>query len=410
MRATTRNRMLKVGIVGCGKVADEHASQIQRIKGCEIVGVCDREPLMARQLYERFAVKRYFSDLTEFLRQAKPDVVHITTTPQSHFDIAKRCLEWGCHVYVEKPFTLCAEEAERLLALANESGLKVTAGHDDQFRPAARRMRTLVKDGFLGAGLVHMESYYCYELGHSDYAGALLGDKGHWVHRLPGKLLQNIISHGIARIAEFLTTESPHIMAYGFTSPLLRDMGETEIIDELRVIISEEERTTAYFTFSSQMRPALHEFRIYGAENGLILNQDQETLVKLRGLRLKSYAEHFMGPVITAGQYLGNVATNLRTFLAADFHMKSGMKYLFESFYRSIAECTPAPIPYREILLTARIMDAIFAQLGMQRGRVEPQPEGVNGGLRDFEGLRSPSSTASCGHGLHGQVACRERE
>ena len=139
--------MLKVGIVGCGKVADEHASQIQRIKGCEIVGVCDREPLMARQLYERFAVKRYFSDLMEFLGQAKPDVVHITTPPQSHFDIAKRCLELGCHVYVEKPFTLYGEEAERLIALANERRLKITAGHDDQFRPAARRMRSLKPAG-----------------------------------------------------------------------------------------------------------------------------------------------------------------------------------------------------------------------------------------------------------------------
>ena len=51
--------MLKVAIVGCGKIADAHASQIHRIKGCEIVGVCDKEPLMARQLYERFPVKRF---------------------------------------------------------------------------------------------------------------------------------------------------------------------------------------------------------------------------------------------------------------------------------------------------------------------------------------------------------------
>src|SRR2546427_7332170 len=75
--------MLKVAIVGCGKIADAHASQIQRIKGCEIVGVCDREPLMARQLHERFPVKRYFSDLTELLSDARPDVVHITTPPES---------------------------------------------------------------------------------------------------------------------------------------------------------------------------------------------------------------------------------------------------------------------------------------------------------------------------------------
>ena len=144
-------------------------------------------------------------------------------------------------------------------------------------------MRTVVQSGFLGDGPVHMESYYCYELGRAGYASALLGDPKHWVRRLPGKLLQNVISHGIARIAEILPGDSPEVVAYGFTSPLLKSMGESEIIDELRVIICDQERVTAYFTFSSQMRPPLHEFRIYGAANGLILDPDQETLIKLRG-------------------------------------------------------------------------------------------------------------------------------
>jgi predicted dehydrogenase len=355
--------MLRVAIVGCGKIADSHASQIQRIKGCEIVGVCDREPLMARQLCERFPVKGYFSDLKKLLSEARPDVVHITTPPQSHFDLAKLCLEWGCHVYVEKPFTLFEAEARSLIALANENRRKITVGHDDQFRHVARRMRTLVQSGFLGNGPMHMESYYDYELGRSGYAGALLGDKQHWVRRLPGKLLQNVISHGIARIAEFLTSDSPHVMVCGFISPFLRSMGESEIIDELRVIIHEDQGTTAYFTFSSQMRPSLHQFRVYGSKNGLVLDQDQETLIKLRGTRMKSYAEHFLSPAMLAEQQLANVFTNVRAFLRNDFHMKAGMKYLIESFYRSIVEDTPAPIPYREILLTARIMDAIFAQL-----------------------------------------------
>jgi predicted dehydrogenase len=321
---------------------------------------------MARQLYERFPVKQYGSDLIELLGEAKPDVVHITTPPTSHFDIAKLCLEFGCHVYVEKPFTLYEGEASKLLALANERGLKITAGHDDQFSHAARRMRTLVQEGYLGGRPVHMESYYCYQLGRKGYAGAVLADKQHWVRRLPGKLLQNIISHGIAKIAEHLSTDSPEVRAYGFRSPLLKEMGEAEIVDELRVIISEEERTTAYFTFSSQMRPELHEFRMYGTKNGLILDQNADTLVRLRGQRYTSYADKFIPPVTLAREYMGNLATNLRTFLAGDFHMKSGMKFLIESFYRSITDGAPDPIPHREILLTARIMDTIFMQLHEQ--------------------------------------------
>jgi predicted dehydrogenase len=358
--------MLKVAIVGCGKIADSHASQIQRIKGCEIVGVCDRELLMAQQLSQRFSIKRSFSELNDLLRETRPDVVHITTPPAGHYEIAKTCLENGSNVYVEKPFTLYENEAQKLINLANQNSLKITAGHDDQFGHAARRMRSLVQTGFLGDGPVHMESYYCYELS-SGYAAALLGDKRHWVRRLPGKLLQNIISHGIARIAEYLITESPQVIAHGYTSPLLRNMGETEISDELRVIISEENRTTAYFTFSSQMRPSLHQFRMYGQKNGLVLDHDQETLIRLRGARRKSYAEHFISPLVLAQQQFSGALTNMRTFLRNDFHMKSGMKFLIESFYRSIEEGTPTPIPYREILLVAKIMDMIFAQLDAQQ-------------------------------------------
>jgi predicted dehydrogenase len=363
--------MLKVAIVGCGKIADAHALQLQRIENCEIVGVCDREPLMARQLYERFPVKKCFTDLTQLLSEAKPDVVHITTPPESHFSIAKLCLEWGSHVYVEKPFTIYEHEARKLIDLANEKGLKITAGHDDQFSHVARRMRSLVQSGYLGDGPVHMDSYFCYKIGRSGYAGALLGDPNHWVRRLPGKLLQNIISHGVARIAEFLRSDSPEVIAHGFVSPLLGSMGESEIIDELRVIISEQEGTTAYFTFSSQMRPDIHEFRIYGNKNGLIVDQDTETLIKLRGDGYKSYLQMFAPPVIMARQHLGNLKVNLGKFLARDFHMKSGMKYLIEAFYRSIVEDTAVPIPYREILLTAKIMDAIFVQLAAKQSQMQ---------------------------------------
>jgi len=375
--------VLKIAIVGCGKIADSHAAQIQRIQGCEIVAVCDREILMARQLHDRFPIKHFFSDPTELLERARPDVVHITTPPEGHFELARLCIQHGANVYIEKPFALYAPQAQKLIELAGERGVKLTAGHNDQFSPVARRMRSLVQSGYLGGQPVHMESHYSYDLGDPSYAQALLGDKNHWIRRLPGKLLQNIISHGIARVAEFLTTDRPHVLAYGFVSPVLKSIQETEIIDELRVIISEDERTTAYFTFSSQMKPAIHEFRIYGPKNGLILDQDHDILLKLRGNKYKSFGDKFIPPAQFAGQHLTNLTKNLKLFLANDFHVDSGMKYLIESFYSSIREGTPPPIAYREILLTARIMDAIFDQVsaGWQRDHSGVPAQRVPSGL-----------------------------
>ncbi|MGA9307377.1 MAG: hypothetical protein WBW31_18380, partial [Candidatus Sulfotelmatobacter sp.] len=70
--------------------------------------------------------------------------------------------------------------------------------------------------------------------------------------------------------------------------------------------------------------------------------------------------------LVAAGQNVRNVAANLKTFLGNDFQMKAGMKYLIEAFYRSIVEGTDGPIPYREIVLTARIMETIFDSLGSE--------------------------------------------
>jgi len=318
---------------------------------------------MARQLAERFGVEHWFTDLDALLRDARPDVVHVTTPPQSHHAIARRCLEHGVHVYVEKPFTVDAKEAENLVALAETRGLRLTVGHDAQFSPAANRMRKLVREGYLGDAVVHMESYYGYDLGDRAYAAAFVGDRSHWVRRLPGGLLQNVISHGVARIAEHLSGKTVKVVAHGFTSPALAANGADDVVDELRVMLVDAAGTTAYFTFSSQMRPALNQFRLFGSRNGLILDEQQQTLVKLRGASFKSYVERFVPPVILARQYLANATSNARRFLANDFHMEAGKRHLIGAFYRAIAEGGPAPIPYSEILTTARMMDAIFEQL-----------------------------------------------
>jgi hypothetical protein len=123
------------------------------------------------------------------------------------------------------------------------------------------------------------------------------------------------------------------------------------------------------FTFSSQMKPSIHELRVFGSKNGLVLDDDHDILLKLRGSKYKSFVDKFVPPVQMAKQHFENLIANAKLFMANDFHMDAGMKYLMESFYRSIRENAPLPIPYREILLTARIMDEIFQQLGAKESQ-----------------------------------------
>ena len=144
--------MIKTAIIGCGKVSDKHALQIERIPNAKLVAVCDLEPLMTQQIAERFDVEHQFTDARRMIEEARPDVVHITTPPQTHYELGRMCLLAGCHVYIEKPFTVNAAEAEKLVALATRKDLKLTVGHNAQFTPVMERMRELVNGGYLGGG------------------------------------------------------------------------------------------------------------------------------------------------------------------------------------------------------------------------------------------------------------------
>jgi predicted dehydrogenase len=354
--------MLTIAIIGCGKVADQHVHAIHRIPDCRIVAVCDREPLMAKQLGERFAISACFSDVKEMLRTASPNIVHITTPPQSHYSLARQCLESGSHVYLEKPFTITASETESLIQLAESCGLKITVGHNYLFTLEMLEMRRLVKEGFLGGRPLHLESYWSYDLGDTSYVGPVLGDRRHWVRQLPGQLFHNIISHGIAKLAEFLDDEIAEIVATAHQSEQLRSFGVQEVLDELRVMIRDGSGTTAFFCFSTQIK-GLNQLRVCGPANSMIADIITGSLIRMRNRSHKSYLTYFIPPLWNAMEHFRNAIRNVTNFLRQRLYQDFGMKELIERFYNSIRLGGPVPIPHRETILTARIMDEIFAQI-----------------------------------------------
>src|SRR5438034_8245430 len=307
--------MLRIAVVGCGKVADQHVAAIRRIPNCRIVSVCDQELLMAKQLGERFHISECFSDLQEMLRSTQAQVVHSTTPPQSQFQLARQCLEFGSHVYLEKPFTVTAAEAEALIEFAERRGLKMTAGHNYQFTLEMLEMRRLAKTGFLGGKPVHLESYWSYDLGDISYVGPVLGNPAHWVRRLPGQLFHNIISHGLAKLAEFLDDELTEIIVTAHQSSQLRLLGAKEVLDELRVLIRDKSDTTAFFCFSTQIKN-LNQLRIYGPSGSMIADIITGSLTRRGNRSYKSYLTYFIPPLKSAGEHLRNASRNSANFAA----------------------------------------------------------------------------------------------
>ena len=360
-----------VAIVGCGFIADQHADQLAYLPDCELLAACDSDESMARQLADRFHIPNVFTDTAEMLRTARPDAVHITTPAQSHFALGRLCLEAGCHVYLEKPFTVNASEAAELLAMAKTRSLRITVGHNLQFSPETLRLRQLVRDGYLGGPPIHLESIQCYSHEDPTYGRAVLADPNHWVRRLPGSLLHNLISHGVAKIAEFLSGDAPTLQSINFSSPFLTQHGYTDIVDEVRAVLRDDQGTTAFFLFTTQFGAGSNELRLFGKAGNLVLDNTYRTVLRIRPSHHKSYLRYFLAPLAQAREQARNSYVSLRQFAAKDFQMDFGMRKLMDLFYRAIRENGPDPIPASEILRTARIMDAIFQQMPSSKsGRV----------------------------------------
>lgn len=373
--------MLKIAIVGCGQIAEGHIEEIRKIDGTEVVAVCDIEELMAEQLAERYGVPKYYDDFQKLLSETNPAVIHITTPPQSHLSLSKIALAAGCHVYVEKPFTVTVEETDELLLLAEKAVKKLTVGHIYYFDPPAVAMRELISKGVLGE-VVHVESFYGYNLAGS-FGSAILGNINHWVHKLPGKLFQNNIDHLLNKITEFIPDDSPEIIARGYKQRYesFRDIRD-DMFDELRVMINGK-GITSYATFSSHVRPAGHFARIYGTKGIAHVDYVSRTITVDSGPKMPSAIGRLILPFATGFQFLREGRKNIISFAKSEFYFFAGMNKLIRLFYDSILKDKPLPISYRDIRRVTAFMHEIFRQAS-QGGNIN---ENFSNGSFRFSGV-----------------------
>src|SRR4051794_868899 len=116
----------------------------------ELWGVCERNPERVAKFSARYPGVRTSADFEEVLADPTVDAVSIATPPATHYPLAKRALEAGKHVLVEKPLATCAAEAVELMELAASRGLVLMPGHTFLYSPAVNKVRELIDSGELG--------------------------------------------------------------------------------------------------------------------------------------------------------------------------------------------------------------------------------------------------------------------
>ena len=128
---------IKTAVIGVGYLGRFHAQKYAALEGSELIAVADPSEEQGRWVAEEVGC-RWVADYRELLGEV--EAVSIVVPTQLHHPVAKDCLEAGIHVLLEKPMTVTVEEADELIAIAADKGLKLQIGHLERFNSAVLAM------------------------------------------------------------------------------------------------------------------------------------------------------------------------------------------------------------------------------------------------------------------------------
>lgn len=141
---------VRFGVIGYGYWGPNVVRNLDQLAGAEIVGVCDTSASARERVQKAHPHLEVMADSKELLASPEVDAIAVITPVWTHFELAKAALENGKHVFVEKPFTSNAAQAEELIELSERKKLKIMVDHTFLFTGAVTKIRELLEENALG--------------------------------------------------------------------------------------------------------------------------------------------------------------------------------------------------------------------------------------------------------------------
>ncbi|TKK70342.1 Gfo/Idh/MocA family oxidoreductase [Ilyomonas limi] len=141
--------MIKVALIGAGKMGISHLSILGAHHDVEVVGVADTSK-MVLDVFKKYSSFQVYTDYEEMIEKAKPEAVFVAVPTKYHAPIVKNLLLKGKHVFAEKPLCLSTEEGKDLVELAARKGLINQVGYHNEFIGTFREVKRIIDGGYLG--------------------------------------------------------------------------------------------------------------------------------------------------------------------------------------------------------------------------------------------------------------------
>jgi predicted dehydrogenase len=339
---------VKAALIGAGQIARQHLTCLRALPGVELVAVCDLSPATAEAVAERYGARAWFTDHRGMLEKVRPDVVHVTTPPASHFILAMDSLNAGAHVIVEKPATSTFQELETLLRRAQEVGRHLVEDHNYVFNKAPQEILRRIASGQFGA-VTHVEVLISLDI--SRPSGFADPNSPHPALALAGGAIADFLPHLASLAHRFV---GPHRTARTLWTKRKHSLLP---FDEFRALV-DAERGTAALSFSSNSQPDAFWLRVYGERMQGTANLF-ETRLTFDGSRNvpKPLRPFFSG--LEEGKTIRRaaVATLLRKFKGPGAY--EGLWELVARTYRALADSSALPVTAGHVVEVNRMVEAL---------------------------------------------------
>jgi predicted dehydrogenase len=142
--------VVKFGVVGYGYWGPNVVRNLDRLDEADVVAVCDKSPAARRKVAKAYPDVLVTDDARDIMSSPDIDAIAVVTPVWTHYELAKAALQNGKHIFVEKPFTTNAAQAEELIELAARKNLKIMVDHTFLFTGAVQKIKQLLHEGALG--------------------------------------------------------------------------------------------------------------------------------------------------------------------------------------------------------------------------------------------------------------------
>ena len=151
--------VIKTGLIGCGKVAEIHATALKALPQSQFTAVCGTKPERTRAFAARYGVKPY-DDLPKMLAESGVQAVCICTPHPRHADPAVLCAAAGVHILIEKPLASSLADCDRIITAANASGITLGVFCQRRFYEPCQRIRRAIDAGKIGRPVLASVTLY----------------------------------------------------------------------------------------------------------------------------------------------------------------------------------------------------------------------------------------------------------